>query len=176
MTFLSRKVDYSLLIMSVLHRRGCGASAREIAESFALSRPFVANILKRLCATGLVQSHRGVRGGYVLGRPATDITLSQLMDALDDPFHLTECTSNHTVPCSLSGICPVKGAIGKVHRRISDILGQTTLNTLFEDGPNEEGAIQIGFIPNIHNAHNTHPETGFASQTPTVNQKAMAIA
>ncbi|MSR81098.1 MAG: Rrf2 family transcriptional regulator [Gemmataceae bacterium] len=179
MTFLSRKVDYSMLIMSVLHRRGCGASAREIAESFALSRPFVANILKRLCATGLVQSHRGVRGGYVLGRPATDITLSQLMDALDDPFHLTECTSNHTVPCSLISICPVKSAIGKVHRRISDILGHTTLDALFEDGSNEDGTIQIGFVPNHLNhlnAHNAHLETGFASQTPTVNQKAMAIA
>ncbi len=157
MTFLSRKVDYSLLIMSILHRRGSGASAREIAESFALSRPFVANILKRLCATGLVQSHRGVRGGYVLGRPAHQINLSQLMDALEDPFHLTECTTNHAVPCSLSGICPVKGAIGKVHKRISDILGCTTLDTLFEDGPIAEGAIQIGFVP-------------------TVNQKAMAIA
>ena len=61
-------------------------SAREIAARFELSRAFVANILKLLCGKGFVTSHRGVKGGYVLERPADEVTLAELMDALDDSF------------------------------------------------------------------------------------------
>ena len=178
MAFLSRKVDYGLLIMSVLHRRGTGASAREIAEAYDLSRPFVANILKRLCAMGLVQSHRGVRGGYVLGRPADQINMSQLMDALEDPFHLTECTTENSAPCSLSLICPVKRAIGKVHRKIGDILGHTTLQELFEETPGDEGAIQIGFVPHAQSSQGASGQSPVqvAAKNVPLNQEAMAIA
>ncbi len=164
MAFLSRKVDYALLIMAVLHRRDAGASAREIADAYGLGRPFVANILKRLCSKGLVQSHRGVRGGYVLGRAASQITMTQLLEALEDPFHLTECTPNLEHSCNLAGICPVKGAIGKVHKRIGDILGQTTLDTLFEECTTDESAqkscIQLGWNANLgalHRMGSSHP-------------------
>ena len=70
MTLLSRKADYALLILSHLHRRPEGATARAIADKFELSRAFVANILKELCNKGFVVSHRGVKGGYSLGRDA----------------------------------------------------------------------------------------------------------
>src|SRR5947208_10641460 len=92
MTLLSRKVDYALLILSYLHRRAEGGSAREIAARFGLSRSFVANILKDLCHKGFVSSHRGVKGGYALARPADAVRLGDRMEALDDRFHLTECT------------------------------------------------------------------------------------
>ena len=64
---------------------------REIAERLALGRPFVANILKRLCGTGFVAGHRGVKGGYVLRRPAQQVCLAELMESLGEPFHLAEC-------------------------------------------------------------------------------------
>jgi Rrf2 family protein len=132
MTLLNRKVDYALLILSYLYRRTEGGSAREIAARFELSRAFVANILKLLCGKRFVTSHRGVKGGYVLQRPAEEVTLAQLMEALDDSFHLAEC-NKATVGelCSLTHICPVRGAIGEVHRRIREVLGKVTLAEIF---------------------------------------------
>jgi Rrf2 family protein len=138
MTLLSRKVDYALLILSYLHRRTEGGSAREIAARFGLSQAFVANILKGLCQKGFVSSHRGVKGGYALARPADAVRLADLMEALDDRFHLAECTrpAADDNTCTLTHVCPLRGAVAEVHRRIRDVLSRVTLAELFADAPN----------------------------------------
>src|SRR5436190_17063402 len=92
MTLMSRKVDYALLILSFLDQKPEGGCAREIADRYGLSKGFVANILKLLCHAGFVASHRGVKGGYVMLRPAEQINLAELMDDLDETFHFAECT------------------------------------------------------------------------------------
>src|SRR5438477_3472797 len=92
MTLMSRKVDYALLILSFLDQKHEGGCAREIADRYELSKGFVANILKELCHKGFVASHRGVKGGYVMRRTADAISLADLMEALDESFHLAECT------------------------------------------------------------------------------------
>jgi Rrf2 family protein len=92
----------------------------------------VANILKRLCHRGLVASHRGVKGGYALRRPAGEIRMSELMDALDDPLYLAQCNRpGADGSCGLTHVCPVRGAIGEVHRRLRDMLANVTLAELF---------------------------------------------
>jgi len=154
MTLLTRKVDYALLILSYLHRQTEGGSAREIAARFELSRAFVANILKLLCGKGFVTSHRGVKGGYVLERPAEEVTLAQLMEALDDSFHLAECNKATTGElCSLTHICPVRNAIGEVHRRIREVLGQVTLGEIFgrheDDGTTQFGLTVAPLEPHL---------------------------
>src|SRR5262245_42515969 len=144
MTLFSRKVDYALLILSHLYHKPEGGSAREIAACFGLSRAFVANILKELCHRGFVTSHRGVRGGYVLQRPAEAINLASLMEALEDEFHLAECNKlDPAEACGLTSVCPVKGAIGEVHRRIRELLRNVNLVELF--GPvGTPTPIQVG--------------------------------
>jgi Rrf2 family protein len=137
MPLLSRKVDYALLILSYLHHRPEGGSAREIAARFELGRPFVANILKLLCHNGFVTSHRGVKGGYVLRRPAQEIRLSDLMDALDDTLYLAQCNMAEPVLCGLTHLCPVRGAVAEVHRRLREVLADVMLGDLF--GPVETG-------------------------------------
>src|SRR6185295_180190 len=81
MPLLNRKVDYALLILCYLHHKIEGGCAREIAARFGLSRPFVANILKDLCQQHYVDSHRGVKGGYLLKPDAAERTLADLIDA-----------------------------------------------------------------------------------------------
>jgi Rrf2 family protein len=135
MTLLNRKVDYALLILSHLHHSPAGSCARAAAEQFGLSRAFVANILKELCHKGFVASQRGTRGGYLLRQAAEDVTLAQLMDALDSSFHLTECCRESPEGCSLFGVCPIKGPVAEVHRRIREVLGKVTLAELFGLSP-----------------------------------------
>src|SRR5690242_21230568 len=112
MTLLSRKADYALLIFSYLYEKSMGGTARAIADKFGLSRPFVANILKELCQKGFVVSHRGVKGGYELARPASSISLAELLETVEDGFRLTVCnpaTHAHEDGCSISSVCTVKG-------------------------------------------------------------------
>lgn len=137
MTLLSRKADYALLILSYLYQKP--GTARAIAEKFGLSKPFVANILKELCQNGFVVSHRGVKGGYDLARDANTITLSELLEAIEDGFRLTMCNpgshpEHDHESCSLMGVCTVKGQIGEVHERLLDVLRGVTLAELFDPG------------------------------------------
>src|SRR5438094_4844283 len=128
MSLMSRKVDYALLIFAYLDQRREGGCARKIAERFGLNRGFVANILKDLCRKGYVASHRGVNGGYLLRRPLEEISLAELMEGLDEGFHLAECTQPPSSgQCSLLAVCPVKGVIAEVHGRIRDVLRGVTL-------------------------------------------------
>ncbi|MBA4067125.1 MAG: Rrf2 family transcriptional regulator [Isosphaera sp.] len=139
MTLLSRKADYALLILSYLHRKPVGGTARAIAEASGLSRPFVANILKELGHHGFVQSHRGVKGGYVLARPADTVTLAELLESVEDGFRLTVCntgsgraTDAGHENCSHAGACTLKGSIAEVHRRLLAVLRSITLAELFD--------------------------------------------
>ncbi len=137
MTLLSRKADYALLILSYLHKRSGGGNARAIAEAFGLSRPFVANILKELCQKGFVASHRGVKGGYALQRPAAAVSLAGLLESLEDGFRITVCSTDdrtHEPACSLESVCTVKGPMAEVQRRLMGVLRGVTLAELFEPG------------------------------------------
>ncbi len=133
MTLLSRKADYALLILSHLHQRQAGGTARAVAERFGLSRPFVANILKELCQTGFVTSHRGVKGGYTLARPAGEISVAGLLQAIDERFQLTVCSTHgeaNAAGCALEPSCPIKGPLAEMHARIMAVLGGVTLADL----------------------------------------------
>ncbi len=137
MTLLSRKTDYALLILYYLHAHPEGGCARTIAESFGLSRAFVANILKELCQKGFVTSHRGVKGGYALQRAAEDISLAELLESLEDGFQLANCNNESHVAgsedeCSVQHVCPIKGPIAEVHRRILEMLQTITIAELFQ--------------------------------------------
>lgn len=127
MTLLSRKADYALLIVSFLHHKPEGGNARAIAERFGLSRPFVANILKELCHRGYVVSHRGVKGGYALKESARAVNLADFLASIDEGFRLTVCNTPTADVCALEPICPVKGPLTDIHRRIVDVLRGVTL-------------------------------------------------
>jgi len=134
-TLLSRKADYALVILQYLHTHQSG-NARTIAEKFGLSRAFVANILKELGTKGFVSSTRGVKGGYVLARASVTITLAELLEAVEEGFKLTVCT-DHTPSgaCDVAHICPVKGTMTEIHRRIVDVLRGVTLADIFAPVP-----------------------------------------
>lgn len=132
MTLLSRKADYALLILAYLQNHSDGGNARAIAEAYGLSRPFVANILKELCHKGFVASHRGVKGGYAILRPMISVTLSELLESIDEGFRLTLCSNGHDDQpsgevCSFESNCTIKGPLAEVHRRLMDVLRSTTI-------------------------------------------------
>lgn len=162
MTLFNRKVDYALLILSHLYQntpRGC---AREIAGRFGLSRAFVANILKDLCHKGFVASHRGVKGGYVVARPAVEVTVADLIEAMDDTFRVTECTDPNPAQenCSLVHVCPIKGPIAELHHRLRQVLETITLAELLRSTPAAMGPAGLLGLPMLANVSLTGAADG----------------
>src|SRR5258707_11671547 len=122
MPLLTRKVDYAILVLNYLHHHPEGGCAREIADCHHLSRAFIANILKELCQKGFVVSHRGVKGGYALARPAESISLAELLETIEEGFRLAMCIPNsHGAEedgCCLSAVCTVKDTMAEVQGRL----------------------------------------------------------
>ena len=106
---ISKLADYGTLIMVELARCYPNMlSARDISKLTHVSMPTVSKLLKRLTAANLLISVRGVLGGYRLARLHEEISVAEIIYALDDSRGLTECS---VVPhaCALQGICNTQG-------------------------------------------------------------------
>ncbi len=96
---MSKLADYGTVIMTFMARRpGEVHSAAELAGRIGVPPATASKVLKMLARDGLLVGSRGTKGGYRLGRPATEISLAQVLRAMDGPIGLTECTT-------LSGLC-----------------------------------------------------------------------
>lgn len=106
---ISKLMDYGTLVLTYMAGTPDKViSAADLASSLGLGPATVSKLLKTLGQHGLVISTRGARGGYALGRPASEISVAQIIDALDDqPFGLTECTATPGV-CSVEADCHIR--------------------------------------------------------------------
>ncbi|MBI4718705.1 MAG: Rrf2 family transcriptional regulator [Planctomycetes bacterium] len=135
MLALTKKTDYALIAIARLaHRNGDVVSAREIAEQSAVPLPILTNILKSLSHGGLVVSERGARGGYSLARPAEEITLDELITAIEGPIHFVRCMFSESEAsngaCTLEPSCPVRVPAFRVQERLKEFLQSVTLADL----------------------------------------------
>jgi len=127
---MSRLTDYGTGVLAYL--AGAGArphSASEVAEQTGLPVATVSKILKLLTRAGLVTSHRGAQGGYVLSRPATEITAAEVIDALEGPLALTECATEDG-SCELEALCLVGTAWQRINIAIRRALDEISLAEL----------------------------------------------
>lgn len=119
---ISKIIDYGTLVLTHIGRDpGRVFSASELASVLGLGQPVVSKVLKLLCQDELVVSTRGPRGGYSLARPPEQISVAQIIDALDEqPFGLTECVT-HPGSCSVELDCHTRNN----WQRINDIVRGT---------------------------------------------------
>ncbi len=92
---LSKKADYALIAMKHLALRPdqAAASAREIAEQYDIPVELMAKVLQRLAREGLLASHQGTRGGYQLSRSPSNISVADVIQAVDGPLTVTACST-----------------------------------------------------------------------------------
>ncbi len=139
MLSLTRKADYALVGLVDLARRAPEkASARQLAESSKVPLPMLMNILKELVGGGLVVSTRGMNGGYRLAKDPGEITLRELIQAVEGPINLTICCAgstelNQDQQCDLSGSCPTEAPIHKVNEIFRTFLERVTLAHLLSN-------------------------------------------
>jgi Rrf2 family protein len=137
---LSKKTDYALMAMKHLALQaaatgGSGAaSAREIAEHYDIPIELLAKILQRLARRGLLASHQGTRGGYSLARPASVISVADVIQAVDGPLTVTAC-SVHDTACGQYSKCNVRDPLWRIKDRILTSLAACSLDEIATDPP-----------------------------------------
>src|SRR3954464_9960377 len=131
---LSKKADYALIAMKHLALRGDRGSnsAREIAEQYDIPIELMAKVLQRLVRTGLLVSTQGTRGGYMLSRPSTGISVADVIQAIDGPFTVTACSSEKN-DCEQYGKCSIRDPLWQIKERIVEALGTVTIAEMASD-------------------------------------------
>lgn len=141
--------EYSLIISLHLARRrreGVGAvAARELAEQERLPADYVEQILLRLRRSGLVDSIRGAKGGYLLSRDAETISVRDVMSAADHQTFEMNC-DHHPIDaerCAPTSACSIRPVWVALQHRIDDLLGSISLADLLQDAPRQPELVTL---------------------------------
>ena len=129
---LGKMTDYGLVLMSQIARRPASElhTARDLASECHLPLPTVSKLLKRLLRSGLLESHRGIKGGYSLAREPHLISLAEIISALEGPLALTECSTEIEGLCDLESCCPIKNNQKIISQVLRGALEKVTLSDL----------------------------------------------
>ena len=123
---LSRLTDYAVVALVRLSASEAVATSPGIAAAIGIPEPTIAKVLKALAGQGLVISTRGARGGYRLGRKLSEISVAEVIVAIDGPIALTSCVDGAS-SCESQSLCPVAGRWDPVNEAIRDALSNISL-------------------------------------------------
>src|SRR6266567_1137845 len=129
---LTHLADYAVVLMTAAARQPAGArlSATELAAETGVPLPTAQKLMGQLAASGLLSSVRGAGGGFALSRPAADISLADVVEAVEGPIALTMCSDSNNHECLLDKHCRVKPHIGIVGNAVRGALGAVSLTQL----------------------------------------------
>jgi FeS assembly SUF system regulator len=124
---ISKLTDYGTVVLAHLASSdGTVCSAAEVAEATGIAMPTVRKLLKSLARAGLVTSTRGASGGYQLSRPAHEISAASVIDALEGPVSITECSATDS-NCDYEDVCNVGNAWQNINVAIRRALEDVNL-------------------------------------------------
>ncbi len=123
---LTKQADYGIVLMTQLAQTGQAAAA-ELAAQTHLPAPMVSKILKMLAKSGLLTSHRGVLGGYELACSAAEISIADVILALEGPIALTECSEHSDHECSYEAFCRVRDNWQRINQAVRGALEDITI-------------------------------------------------
>ncbi len=139
---LSRLTDYAVVIVAQmatdLKRRHTVPS---LSEETGVPEPTVSKIMKKLSKTDMVISYRGVQGGYALTKPASEISMNELITTMDGPILIVDCVGGRkSKDCAAQKKCPIRGNWDEVNNALVNALESIKLSDMggtsvrFEDG------------------------------------------
>ena len=125
---LNRITDYAVVVLAQMAREpGRLVTAPQLSHDSAVPLPTVAKLLKELARAQVLTSHRGVNGGYTLARAPEDISVLEIVGALEGPVALTSCVEEADDDCSVESLCPMRGNWNKVNSVIRSALSSVSL-------------------------------------------------
>ena len=132
---VTKLTDYATLVLTVLAARpGDVLSAPDLAEHAGLEAPTVAKVLKPLAQAGLVEGFRGANGGYRLARDPAAISLVEIVEAMEGPLGMTEC-SLHDGHCGIEQSCGVRANWRRINDVVADALRGISLAEMLQPAP-----------------------------------------
>ncbi len=134
---ISRLADYSIVLLLHAAEDGAGIhTARGLAKATSLPLPTVTKILKALARHGILGSQRGKTGGYRLTRPVEQISVVDVITAIDGKPAMTQCTEEAQAPCERASFCRTKGHWRQVHETVLTALETLTLADMAQPATN----------------------------------------
>ena len=143
---MSKLTDYAILILAHLARSTGTLTAHELAARSRVPLPTVSKLAKELSKAGLVVSHRGRNGGYGLARPADQISVAEIVEALEGPIALTECAKPGKIDCGIEDTCLARASWDPVSRAIETALRGLPLSSIAPSRTGDEppAPVRIG--------------------------------
>ena len=153
---LNRMTDYAILVLGALaHRHGQTLASGHLAAITTLAQPTVAKVLKMLLAAELVETQRGVRGGYRLMKISAHISLVDIVEAMEGPIAVTDCMDDAREPCMASNCC----CTSKHWKHINLAIRKALMDVTLEDLINPAKLFPMPGTPQL-----TRDDRRFASQ------------
>lgn len=127
--------DYAARIVFFLAEADGRKDAQTIADGANVSPRFTLKIMRKLVAADIIRSYKGARGGYTLSRPAGEITLRQVIEAVEGPYRFSRCVDEgYTCKCSTVKGCPFHPVYDDITQMVITQLDQVTFGALLEKG------------------------------------------
>lgn len=133
MVKLGKLTDYGLVLMTCIAASdSTQRTARDLAAESKLPFSTVSKLLKELLQSGLLISHRGIKGGYMLAKRPHDISVIDIIAAIEGPMALTECSTDVSGMCNLELSCPIKSNQRVINQAVRGVLEKITLADLVQ--------------------------------------------
>ncbi len=128
--YMTQEADYAVRIVSYLSEKNGKIEASTIAKETAVSERFALKILRKLCENKIAMSFKGKNGGYMLAKPAKEITLRDVIETVDGKYMFNRCLSeNHDCSLEAANYCKFR----KVYADISETISKRLSEITFED-------------------------------------------
>ena len=129
---ITRQTDYGIVLLTrfALGKQEAVRNAPDLAAEAHLPAPMVSKILKILARAGLLVSQRGASGGYRLARAADDISVAEIVAALEGPIAMTECLTGDPGCCALERTCPSRPNWARINQAVSSALADVHLSDM----------------------------------------------
>lgn len=134
---LSKFTDYALRVLIYLGGKGESRSTiEEIAESYGISKEHLRKVVHHLALSGVIESKRGRGGGLRLARPASEISIGEVVRQSEENFALVECFApDEAQPCKISGACRFAWMLHEALTAFLGVLDRYTLADILSVGP-----------------------------------------
>lgn len=131
---LSKKVEYGLIALRHIASNTSDyfVTTKEIADYYKLSYDLLAKVMQRLAKKGVLISHQGVRGGYTLAKNPSEVTVSDVIQAIEDKqsVYLVQCGADNPDTCVIHDICTIRYPLVKLQGSIKMLLDRVTIREM----------------------------------------------
>ena len=127
--FLNLETDYAIRIINCLAIADKRMDGKTIALETGVTQRFSLKILHRLVSSGLIKSYKGTKGGYVLARPADEITLLEVVEKMSGDLAFSKCQGEVGHCTNPQGICRFRSIFDEASNNVRDALRKATFDT-----------------------------------------------